>query len=146
MKHFAIRLYQKFKSIINYFFFSALSTVVDVAIVWILYNRLELNLAFSNSVGVVTGFIISFVLSLKVVFDAKFGLPEFLVYFLTFLGGLVLANFLITSTNSFLEPLLPKWMAFAMSKGVSIVVPFFGMYFIRKYAYAWLNKRRQGNE
>ena len=145
MKELLISIYQKFKSIINYFLFSALSTVVDILIVWILYNGIELELALSNSIGVIIGFIISFVLSVKVVFSAKFGLSEFLVYFLTFLCGLLLANFLITSSNAVLSPLLPKWIAFALSKGISIVVPFFGMYFARKYLYSWLNARRNRN-
>ena len=142
MKRFILKIYKKFESIINYLFFSVLATILDVAVVWVLFHAFSVSLAVSNTAGVIAGFILDYILSSRLVFRAKYGVAEFLVYLVTFVLGLFLANFLITSFYDLLLPVAPEWLAFFGSKGVSIVLPFFALYFARKYLYIWVNKRR----
>lgn len=136
------QLMLRFEKIIKYFLFSALSTLLDVAVVWVLLNALGLDLVLSNTVGVVAGFVLSYLLSSKAVFDTELGLAGFLIFFGTFLVGLVAADVLISVTHSLVSPYTPEWFSFLFSKGVSIVIPFFGLYFSRKWLYGLLRKKR----
>ena len=100
-----------------------------MAIVWALYNKAGLNITLANTIGVVAGFLLGYVLASKRVFEANYSMPSFLIYFGTFLGGLVLADVLITVTHRSLITSCPEWFAFLVSKGVSVVVPFFAIHF-----------------
>lgn len=140
---FVKKMLHKFHKLFEYLFYSILSTILDVAIVWALYNKAGLNITLANTVGVVAGFLLGYVLASKRVFEADYGMASFLIYFGTFLGGLVLADVLITVTHRALVQSCPEWFAFLVSKGVSVVVPFFAMYLARKLLYARL--RRKGN-
>jgi len=146
MKLLIIKLYKKCEKLFKYLFFSVLSTILDTAVVWITFHLLNLELVISNTAWVVTGFFLSYFLSLKTVFDTRQGIGAFAVYGGTSLIGLVLANYLITTVYTFSVGYCPEWFAFLLSKGVSIVLPFFVMYFMRKYLYIWLNKRRKSHE
>lgn len=137
-----LELYKRFNKITSYLFFSILSTILDTFIVWITFHMLNVDLAISNTLGVAAGFFLSYFLSLKAVFNTKHGLSSFAVYLFTSLIGLFIANWLITNTYTFFSMYCPEWFAFFISKGISIVIPFFIMYFMRKYLYIWLNKRR----
>lgn len=137
------KLYQRFKHVIQYLFFSILSTVLDTFIVWISFYFFNISLTFSNTLGVVSGFFLSYFLSLKAVFNTAHSIGSFTVYLSTSIIGLIVANYLITNTYTFSSTIFPEWFAFSLSKGVSIIVPFFIMYFMRKYLYIWLNKRRK---
>ena len=56
-------IWHRFEKIIRYLFCSIISTVFDVAIVWCLYHLAGVSLVVANTVGVVAGFLISYVLS-----------------------------------------------------------------------------------
>ncbi|MCI8429220.1 MAG: hypothetical protein HFI16_03035 [Lachnospiraceae bacterium] len=142
MKIFIINLLQRFRKILQYLFYSVLSTVLDVIVVWTAFHMAGIDLAIANTMGIVTGFVLSYVLSLKTVFDTRHGLSAFFVYLSTSAVGMLLANWLITTAYSLSILYCPKWFAFLLSKGISVVLPFFVMYFMRKYIYLWLNKRR----
>lgn len=138
---FVKKMLRKFHKLFEYLFYSVLSTILDVAIVWALYNKGGLNITLANTIGVVAGFLLGYVLASKRVFEANYSMASFLIYFGTFLGGLVLADVLITVTHRALIERCPEWFAFLVSKGVSVVVPFFAMYFARKILYARLRRK-----
>lgn len=141
MKSLIISLFRKFEKVFTYLFFSILSTIVDVTVVWIAFHVAGIELAVANTIGVVSGFFIGYFLSLKRVFNTGQSLGAFAVYVGTSCIGLVLANYLITTAYDFSIRYCPDWFAFLFSKGVSVVFPFFVMYLMRKYIYMWLNKR-----
>lgn len=136
------RLFKKFEKIIKYFCFSALSTLLDVAVVWVLLHQFKVDLVIANTVGVISGFILSYLLSSKTVFDTELGAPGFIIFFGTFLLGLVAADALISGSYRLIRPHISEHFAFLISKGVSIVIPFFGLYFLRKWLYGLLRKRK----
>lgn len=140
------KIFTRFRKLFQYLFYSILSTILDTAIVWVLYSWLDVNITAANTVGVVAGFVLSYVLSTRQVFDTDYGISGFLVYFGTFLFGLVLADVLITVSNQALVPHLAQWLAFLVSKGISVVLPFFILYFLRKFLYQKLNQRRDRHE
>jgi 6-pyruvoyltetrahydropterin/6-carboxytetrahydropterin synthase len=82
-------------AIANYFFYSVIVTVVDTGIVWALVRFSSVHLVTANTIGVVTGFLLHYLLASKSVFDTEYGIAGFVIYLATFLVGLVLANWLI---------------------------------------------------
>ncbi len=142
MKVLMIKLFQRFQRILQYLFYSILSTILDVIVVWIAFHMAEVDLAVANTMGIITGFLLSYVLSVKTVFDTRHDISAFAVYLSTSAVGMLLADGLIVTAYELSIPYCPKHFAFLLSKGVSVVLPFFLMYFMRKYLYLWLNKRR----
>jgi len=47
------KMIRKFHKLFEYLFYSVLSTILDVAIVWALYNKAGLNITLANTIGVV---------------------------------------------------------------------------------------------
>lgn len=68
-------IWHRFEKIIRYLFCSIISTVFDVAIVWCLYHLAGVSLVVANTVGVVAGFLISYVLSARQVFETRMTRP-----------------------------------------------------------------------
>lgn len=137
-------LLKRYAMILSYLSHSVLSTLLDTAIVWLLLRGTELDIVPANTCGVVAGFVLGFLLDIKRTFRTNYSPAAFAVYFGTFLLGLALANVLISSTYDAVSGVLPQTLAFLVSKGVSIVVPFFAMYFVRKFAYAAIERRNRG--
>jgi len=136
----------RYKMVLTYFSHSVLSTVVDTVIVWCLLRYVRMDITWANTCGVAAGFILGFFLDVKRTFHSNYSAAAFAVYFGTFLLGLGLANVLITVTYEALIALIPQGWAFLLSKGVSVVVPFFAMYFVRKFAYREIERRRTHDE
>jgi putative flippase GtrA len=128
-------MFEKYKSIIKYLFNSILVTILDVCIVWCLNIVLGCDLVIANTCGVVAGTIVGYFLTAQYVFVAAKGKKGFIIYILTFLLGLILANIFIYIGNRFLFVSCSEKWNFLMSKGLSIVGPFFILYNIRKKLY-----------
>ena len=54
----------------------------------------------------------------------------------------LLANWIITTVFALCQGLMGKNLAFLVSKGCSVVGPFFALYFLRKGLYACVKRRR----
>jgi|GEM_PF-943154 GtrA-like protein. len=135
----------KYKNLINaplirYLINSIGVTVIDTIIVWIFYQSLHFDLVIANTIGVVTGFVIHYLISSKSVFHTGFGFQGFVIYFGTFLVGLVFADWIIYIGEQQLSIWMNENMSFLISKGMSIVLPFFLLYYLRKYLFLLLNK------
>lgn len=136
-------VFKRYGMILTYLSHSILSTLLDTAIVWLILNHLGFDIIWANTCGVVAGFVLGFLLDVKRTFRTDYTPAAFAVYFGTFLLGLALANILISATYNAVSGSLPQPLAFLISKGVSVAVPFFAMYFIRKFAYRAIRKRDQ---
>lgn len=133
------QLFKRFSILIRYGINSIVTTVVDTAIVWILV-KMGISIVAANTTGVIVGFLLGYVLTAAYVFQAAKGKMGFVIYFGTFLIGLVLADYLIWLGNTRLFTAFSESVNFLLSKGLSIVVPFFVMYFLRKILYGMLEK------
>ncbi len=118
--------------LIRYILISILVCFIDTTIVWSLYRGIHINLVTANSAGVITGFIIHYCMSSKTVFATKLGIKGFSIYFGTFLFGLIMADWLIYSGEHFIFNKFSEDVGFLCSKGMSVFIPFFILYFIRK--------------
>lgn len=127
--------------IIIYMLNSVIVGLLDTIIVWILYRLLQLDLVAANTIGVVTGSVIHYCISSKSVFRAKLGVMGFLIYFGTFLLGLMMADFLIYIGDHYIFTEFGKDLRFLMSKALSVLLPFFVLYFLRRQLFKRLSAR-----
>ena len=118
------------KSFLWYTGISVFVTGIDV-MVSRLSELLLHHAVIANTIGVVTGFIIQYFLTSRKVYNSR-NMRTFVIFLLTFLLGLVLANLIVFVSRGYLFHGSDGALAFLVSKGLSIVLPFFVMYFIRK--------------
>lgn len=130
-----------FSPFMLYMLYSVLVTIIDTAVVWLLFRVMNVNLVAANTTGVITGFIIHYLLSSKSVFQAKYGIAGFSIYFGTFLMGLAMADWIIYTGDHYLFRNFNADLCFLLSKAVSIIIPFFVMYFIRRILFNILNSK-----
>ena len=126
---------------LRYLAYSIIVTVLDIAIVWILYRGLSVEIVAANTTGVVSGFIVHYLLSTKTVFQTEFGMKGFIIYLGTFCIGLVLADWLIYAGEHYMFMTFHSNLNFLFSKGISIVIPFFFLYYFRKHLFNMLKKK-----
>jgi len=113
----------------RYMVISVSVTVVDVIISYCLEWVVGPNPA--SAIGTVTGFIIQYFLVTKHVFAGRTK-RAMLVFFLTFLFGLALAQAIIYIFRHWVFVGDDSTIVFLVSKGMSMVVPFFVTYALRK--------------
>lgn len=129
--------------LLKYLNYSILVTIMDVAIVWILHRFFNINIVYANTAGVLSGFVLHYLLSTNSVFNFKYSAIGFIIYFITFLFGLCLADALIYIGKYYMFKSMNFNMNFLFSKGLSIVVPFFILYYLRKYLYGLVKKSEE---
>lgn len=129
MREFFTKLKQH--TFLKYLGVSAGSLVLDMTIVSILYLISGKELLWANTAGLVAGFLFTFFLS-HFVFNAPLDWKGFAIYLGTFFLGVILANSIILYANRLLTVPLGRKGAFVIAKGLSVVLPFFIMYTIRK--------------
>jgi len=128
-------------AIANYFIYSVIVTVVDTGIVWTLVRFSTIHLIAGNTIGVITGFLLHYMLASKSVFNTEYGIAGFIIYLATFLFGLGFANWLIFMSYHYVFYAQSVDLRILLSKGISIAVPFFALYYIRKYLFLLLNRK-----
>lgn len=128
-------------AIANYFLYSVIVSIIDTGIVWGLVRFSPIHLVTANTIGVITGFFLHYILASKSVFNTEYGLAGFIVYLATFLFGLVFANWLIFVSYHYAFNAYSVDLRILLSKGVSVGVPFFAMYYIRKQLFIILNRK-----
>ncbi len=137
-------LQKKIPPLLLYLFYSIIVTMVDIVIVWVLHRIFNINIVAANTAGVISGTVLHYLLSVKSVFNFNYGVSGFSIYFITFLFGLLLADVLIYIGNSYLFNTLTDNLNFLFSKGLSVGVPFFCLYYLRKLMYRIAKRYREG--
>jgi putative flippase GtrA len=125
----------------NYFIYSVIVALFDTGIVWILVRFTEVHLIAANTIGVLAGFLFHYLLASKSVFNTEYGTGGFIIYLFTFIFGLLLANWLIYMSYHYIFYAYTVNLRILQSKGVSVAVPFFAMYYIRKYLFMKLKRK-----
>ena len=120
---------QLHKSFLLYGMISVFVTIIDIATCRLC--EMWVPPVAANTVGVVTGFIIQYFLTAKHVYN-KNNIKSFVVFLWTFFVGLIFANSIVYVSRTFFFAGSDSSLAFLTSKGLSIVLPFFLMYFLRK--------------
>jgi putative flippase GtrA len=131
--------------IFNYLLYSIIVAVIDTAIVWFAVRFSLTSLVIANTIGMVTGFLIHYFLSIKKVFNTDYGIAGFIIYVATFIFGLLIANLTITIGYNYIFTFFEIDLRILFSKGLSIVIPFFVLYYLRKYLFERLSKKEGGS-
>jgi putative flippase GtrA len=116
------------KKLLLYGLISAFVTLLDVAVSYV--GEHFTDKLISNALGVITGFIVQYFLASKKVFNSR-NRKTFLIFLVTFLFGLACAQGIVWFSRDILFQGSAAPVAFAVSKGLSIVIPFFILYYLR---------------
>ena len=125
----------------KYFLYSVIVAVIDTIIVWLLTRQNLTHLVMANTIGVSIGFVLHYLLSSKSVFKTRYSVIGFIIYLGTFFVGLFVANWLIYVSYQYIFVDYMMDLRILLSKGVSIIVPFFLMYFLRSYLFFILTSK-----
>lgn len=143
-----LAFYNSLSTGIKYFALSCFVTVIDYCVLFVLYRIFGINLVVANTVGVVTGFLLHYALGSNSVFKTPYGIYGFLVYLSTFLLGLFLANMIIEVSVSLLliHTSFGKTISMSIGKFLSILLPYFVLYYLRKLLFGLLHKYSKENK
>lgn len=117
------------KSFVTYFLISVLVTVIDVIVSRI--SEIWFKEVIANTIGVVVGFIIQYILCSHKVYKSK-SIKTLVIFFVTWLLALGLADLIVYVVRELIFSGNDGMIAFLTAKGASIVIPFFITYFVRK--------------
>ena len=115
--------------------------VLDITAVYIGNRVLGWSLITSNTFGVMLGFIIHYLFyHSKKVFSTEYGVTGFIIYLRNIYFRLFIAKYIIYISYEFIFNGLNADVNLILSKGVSVVLPFFLLYYLRKFSYEKLEK------
>lgn len=113
-------------NIIKYLLISCLASAVDLGISNYLYHIMHINYLLACNLGIAVGFLFQYFIGMKYVFSDSRKSKSFVIYLGTFIIGLMIATATMWTSYSVLD------LSFFYSKLMSMVVPFFITYFVRK--------------
>jgi putative flippase GtrA len=113
-------------NIIKYLLISCLASAVDLGISNYLYQILHINYLLACNLGIAAGFLFQYFIGMKYVFSDSRKSKSFVIYLSTFIIGLMLATATMWMSYSVLD------FTFFYSKIMSMLLPFFITYFVRK--------------
>ncbi len=128
------------RAFVNYFLISCFVTIIDIVVSRICESFIDIVVA--NTIGVVVGFILQYILCTRKVYAGS-DMRTVLIFFATWLLGLGLANLIVYVVRILMFGGREGIFYYFAGKGVSIAVPFFVLYFIRK---ALIRPRRDSSE
>lgn len=134
---------KKYKTFLIYGIISIFVTVIDVTVTYI--SKIFISLIIANSIGIISGAIIQYILNAKLVFYVKEkSTKNLIIYITTFIFGLVIANAIIYYSDLlFVNYIQLEQLRFLVTKGLSIVLPFFILYFLRRKLYSLVKEENR---
>jgi putative flippase GtrA len=103
-----------------------MASIVDLGISNYLYGMMQINYLIACNVGIVVGFLFQYFTGMKYIFKEGNRSKSFAIYLGTFAIGLLLATVTMWISYEIL------FLSFLHSKLMSMLVPFFITYVIRK--------------
>ncbi|KPU42809.1 GtrA-like protein [Oxobacter pfennigii] len=110
----------------KYFMISCFASILDFSLAYFLYKVIGINYIISSNFGLITGFVFQYFAGMKYVFQTNRDIHSFIIYMATFAMGVFIANSTLWLGFDVME------LSFIISKTLSMGMPFFITYFIRK--------------
>jgi len=129
---FLIAVLQKYKKMIFYLLCSVASALAETGIGWVILHAFDVKIVVANTIAVIIGAVIHYILTSFFVFKVKYNIASFIVYVLTFAVGLGFQNVLIWVFYERLFINISESLNYLLSKALSLVIPFFAIYYLRK--------------
>lgn len=131
---------KKHLKIIKYAMCSVVTALLETVVGWLMLHLLSYGIVAANTIAIIIGALAHYFLTMLLVFEKKNNAKSFVVYVTTFLFGLVLQNAIIWLFYENLFTNEAEIVRYVFSKGMSLFVPFFLLYYIRSY----LNQKIKG--
>ncbi|MBO6309513.1 MAG: GtrA family protein [Oribacterium sp.] len=135
-------LYNKYKRIISYIMMSGITAIIELITALLLINLLSFTDVSANTVGVVIGSVIHYVLVTKKVFGQTIDIKTVFIYILTFIIGLLLQNAVVYLLDRALVRYLDVNISYTISKMASLAVSFLVMYKLRSVLYSIAERKK----
>ncbi len=123
---------EKNKQLFLYLLCSVIAALVESGIGWIFLRIFPFHITIINTMAIFFGAAIHYFLTSIFVFKIKRNAASVLVYILSFGIGVLLQNLVIWLFYDFLLKAQTQGVRYAVSKALSLAIPFFVVYFIRK--------------
>lgn len=135
------QLLNKYRQILIYIGCSVFTCLLEAGIGYLLKNYLQYPLVIANTISIFLGAVVHYVLVSTKAFEKKMNAWNLFVYVATFTLGLLLQNLVIYVVYNKCLCMLGddyEMLRYVCSKFISVAIPFFVIYYLRKYLY---NKR-----
>ena len=132
-------------SLLTYLACSVLTAGIEFVLGWVLLQFFPQSIVVTNVCAIAVSSVVHYALTTRLAFGAKRTAGNALAYALTFVLGLVLQNAIIWACYEHLLQAAPHFLRYVASKGLSLVVPFFVLYYMRKSLNEWLQTREGKN-
>lgn len=120
------------KSLPIYFVCSGFTAGIEFALGWFLLQTFPNQIVVTNIAAILVSSVVHYVITTKYAFGAKRGVESALVYVITFVLGIVLQNAVIWFSYERALVMLSQPVRYVTSKALSLGIPFFALYFLRK--------------
>ena len=114
-----------FKFIGKYTIISFIVGSIDFFLAYFLYQVLGLHYMLASNIGIAVGFLLQFMAGMKYVFKSNSYTKSFVVYIVSLFLGVAVSNLILWFSFNFMK------MSFLISKFLSMVLPFFIVYFMK---------------
>lgn len=135
-------LFYKHRQIILYMLCSAITATIETVIGFFLAEIIRMDIVQANTISILIGGVINYLLISKKVFYSKYNVWTAFVYLVTFVIGLSLQNFLIWICYEYVFVFMWKFFRYVFSKGMSLVIPFGVMFYLRNWLFSLERKKR----
>lgn len=122
---------KRFEKILKYLACSIFTACLETAAGWLFMNRLPYGIVAANTAAILIGAVVHYLITLFVVFEKRNNAKSFLVYMISFALGLLLQDGVIWLFYEMILGDAPEFVKYVISKGLSLAVPFFLLYYIR---------------
>lgn len=139
-------LYKKYRQIIVYGLCSVFTCVLETVVGYILKNSVGLGLILANSISIVVGALVHYLLVSYKAFRKKVNFWNLFAYVLTFILGFLLQTLVMKLCYEYVFSILSELYRYTGSKFISVALPFFFVYFVRKYLYTVADKKNNLEE
>lgn len=133
----------KHQKLLTYVGCSLATAILETAVGWCLLNLTSLTIVIANTVAILIGAAAHYFLTLALVFKLRSNVQSALAYGITFALGIVLQNLIIWLSYDHLLASLSDFWRYLLSKGLSLAIPFFLMYYLRSVINQAIQARRE---
>lgn len=146
IKNILLKLYERYRQLLSYLFFSLLAAFIDIAIGYILLKIYSMNIIAVNTTGIIVSTGFHYLLVTRKTFNSTISLATLLVYLATFFAGILFQDLVIWLFYDIILKNIFVEGRFLTSKIISLALSFFVLFFIRKKSYNILNKLQNNME
>jgi putative flippase GtrA len=139
------KLLEKYHDILIYLLCSILTALIEMAIGWNLLKILP-DIVITNTIAILISSIIHYLITLKLVFRQKNTMGNVIIYVATFVFGILLQDFIIALFYNYIFVDAGEFIRYAISKILSLGIPFLVIYLLRSFLYKKYNSNGEGVE